>query len=35
MPWQKILAVLFVLALVGGLVHLGSRIPPNDSGPEG
>jgi hypothetical protein len=35
MPWAKILGVLFVLALLGSLLYLGSRIPPNDSGSDG
>jgi hypothetical protein len=35
MLWTKILAILFVLGLVGGLLYLGSRIPPNDSGSDG
>jgi len=28
----KLLAIVAVLALVGGLFYLGSRIPPNNSG---
>ena len=35
MLWPKILGVLIVLALLGGLLYLGSRIPPNDSGSDG
>ncbi len=35
MLWTKILAVIVVLALLGGLLYLGSRIPPNDSGSDG
>lgn len=31
MLWPKLLAVLVVLVLFGGLLYLGSRIPPNDS----
>ena len=31
----KILAVLIVLGLVGGLLHLGSKIEPNDRGNDG
>lgn len=31
MLWPKILGILIVLALVGGLLYLGGRIPPNDS----
>lgn len=35
MIWTKILALTLVVSLVGGLLHLGSKIPPNDRGGEG
>jgi hypothetical protein len=35
MLWAKILGVVIVLALLGGLLYLGGRIPPNDSGSDG
>lgn len=35
MLWAKILGVVIVLALLAGLLYLGSRIPPNDSGSDG
>jgi len=35
MLWTRILAALFVLGLLAGLLYLGSRIPPNDSGSDG
>ena len=35
MIWTKILAISLVLGLIGGLVHLGSKIPPNDRGADG
>lgn len=35
MLWTKILAITIVLSLVGGLLHLGSKIPPNDRGSDG
>ena len=31
MLWPKLLALFAVLILVGGLLYLGSKIPPNDS----
>ncbi len=35
MLWAKILGVVIALALFGGLLYLGGRIPPNDSGSDG
>lgn len=35
MIWTKILAITFVFGLLGGLLHLGSKIPPNDRGGDG
>jgi hypothetical protein len=31
MIWPKILALVVVLALLGGLIYLGGKIPPNNS----
>jgi hypothetical protein len=31
----KILAIALVVALVGGLLYLGSKIPPNNSSGDG
>lgn len=35
MIWTKILAITIVFGLLGGLLHLGSKIPPKDSGSDG
>jgi hypothetical protein len=35
MLWPKILALIVVVVLVGGLMYLGSKIPPNDRGSDG
>ncbi len=35
MLWPKILALFAVVVLVGGLMYLGSKIPPNDRGSDG
>ncbi len=35
MLWAKILGVVLVFARLGGLIYLGARIPPNDSGSDG
>jgi hypothetical protein len=31
MIWPKLLALVVVVLLVGGLMYLGGKIPPNDS----
>jgi hypothetical protein len=35
MLWAKILGALVVIGLLAGLLYLGGRIPPNDSGSDG
>ena len=35
MWWVKLIAIVAVLALLGGLIYLGVKIPPNDSGSDG
>lgn len=33
--WPRIVALLVVVLFVGGLIYLGSRIPPNEGGGDG
>jgi hypothetical protein len=35
MLWPKLLALLVVVLLVGGLMYLGGKIPPNDRSGDG
>jgi len=35
MLWPKLLALIVVVLLVGGLFYLGNKIPPNDRGGDG
>jgi len=35
MLWPKILALVIVVVLAGGLAYLGGKIPPNNSGDGG
>ena len=35
MLWPKLLALIVVLVLVGGLMYLGGKIPPNEGGGDG